>query len=199
MSNQYDNALGHAGTALLHAARLQSQMAKKSGQPQLNDTGYRALLAAVRRSLEKANPSDDTHRYFAVKSALEALEAFERGESTLGGIEQFKSHVGSSDGGERPFDFGGKKVKHRLSVNDAFLRAAAFVLWQRDFDRDQLVKDVGQILGITSRQKFRAFVNNVKTASPDASGLPVSSIWVHVPRVTELIDTWNYRALTDFA
>ena len=55
MNEESDSALNCAGKALLHTAMLQAKVANKPGQPQLDDTGYRALLIKARRTLATAD------------------------------------------------------------------------------------------------------------------------------------------------
>lgn len=199
--NEADNALDQAGKALLNATILQAKIAKGPGQPQLNDTVYRTLLAEARQSLAKTDLVKDPHMFTAVKNALEALEAAERGEPVLGGIEIFKSLVESIHGGERDIDFGGRRRQGRkFSVHKQYLRAAAVVLWE-DFPqrRGLLVSQSRSLIGVESKAKLEKIVenhNNQHDAEITKSG---SALSIHMPLIRDLIKNYGYRTLKDFA
>jgi len=196
-----NDALDRAGTALLHAAILQARIANKTGQPQLNDAGYRERLAEARQPLAQANPSEDSHVFLAAKMALEMLEAAERGEEQLGGIEIFKALVESVHGGKRDMDFGGRRRQGaKVSVNQAFLRAAAVALWEEfPEQRDQLVSQARTSIGAGTKAKLRKLVenhNNRHDVDVARSGSPLS---IHMALVRDMIEYHGYRKLNDFA
>lgn len=198
MIEQNKNPLERAGTALLHAAKLQAQLGPKNT---LNNEGYRALLASARRNLELADPLSEPHKFAATKTAVETLEAIERGDSTLSGIEIFKALVESVHGGKRDMDFGGRRRQGpKVSVNQAFLRTAAVALWEEfPEQRDQLASQARTAIGAGTKAKLRKLVENhinrhdVEIAK---SGSPLS---IHMPLVQDLIKNHGYRRLTDFA
>lgn len=201
MTGPNKNALDRAGTSLLHAAKLQAQIAHTPGIPQLHTAEYRALLAKARQSLEQADPSEDRHKFFATKTALEILEAAERGESDLGGVKLFKAWVEGVHGGNREIDLGGRpRVGRKPSVDQAFLRAAAVVLWERfPGNRDQLVSQARTIIGIGTKAKLQKMVENFNQrhdVNIASSGSPLS---IHMPLVKELIDRHGWGTLKDFA
>ena len=201
MTGEDDNALDRAGTALLHAAKLQAQIANKPNKPKLKDAGYTALLVEARCSLARADPTNCPHKFFATKTALEVLEAAERGDADLGGLQQFKSFAEGVNGGERNIDFGGRPRQGRKpSTNQAFLRAAVVVLWERlPQKRDQLVSDARTMIGVGTKAKLQKIVENFNQrhdVDTEHSGSPLS---LHMPLVKELIDGHGYRALKDFA
>jgi hypothetical protein len=201
MTGEDDSALDRAGTALLHAAKLQAQIANKPNKPKLKDAGYTALLVEARRALLAAGAAEDQHKLFAAQTALKILEAAERGEADLGGVRLFKGFVEGVHGGEREIDLGGRpRTGRKPSADQAFLRAAAVVLWERfPGKRDQLVSHARTLIGVGTEAKLQKIVENfnqrhdVDTAH---SGSPLS---IHMPLVKELIDRHGYRALKDFA
>lgn len=193
-----NDALDRAGAALLHAAKLQAQLGPKNT---LNNQGYRARLVAARSHLELANPVSEPHKFLATKTALETLEAFERGNSTLGGIEIFKALVESIHGGEREMDFGGRRRQGRkFDVNTQYLRAAAVALWEEfPAHRGQLVSHARQLIGVGSKDKLEKIVekfNELHDVDVEKSG---SALSVHMPVVKDLIQHHGYRELRDFA
>ena len=201
MAGLNKSALDRAGTALLHAAKLQAQLEKKPGQAQLNDAGYRALLTEARKSLAQANPIEGPHKFLATKTALETLEAVERGDEPLGGVEIFRSLVESVHGGERDMDFGGRRRQGpKVSVNQAFLRAAAVALWERFPEkRDQLLSHARTLIGVGTKVKARKLVenhNNRHDVNITKSG---SALSIHMPLIRDLIEHHGYRTLKDFA
>lgn len=198
MTDNKSNPLDRAGTALLLAAKLQAQASAPGKTHQIDAEGYRTLLAKVRHHLDQADSSIEPHKFAAVRTALEALEATERGDNTFNAVEMFQGHVEAICGGERTFDLGGKRITNRPPSDVSYLKAAAYVLWKRKFDRDQLVLDAQSLLGFTNRTQLRAFVNNSTHQNPDGSDMPQSTIWAHVPLIEELVDRHGYRALTDF-
>jgi hypothetical protein len=201
MNGESDNPLDRAGTAILHAAKLQAQLAKRPEQPELNDAGYKALLAEARRSLEKADLGNDPHKFISVKTALEALEATERGESPLGGIELFKSLVESTHGGERDLDFGGRRRQGRkFSTKKQYLRAAAVALWEHlPETRDQLVIESRSLIGVESKAKLEKIVENYNNQHDVDIAKSGSALSIHMPLIRDLIKNYGYRTLKDFA
>ncbi len=201
MTSQTNNALDRAGTAILLAAKLQAQLAKVPGQPELNDAGYRALLSEARQALTNADLKSDAHKFVAAKTALETLEAFERGESTLRGIEIFKALVESLHGGERQMDFGGRRRQGpKVSVNQAFLRAAAVTLWEQFPDqRDQLVSQARTLISAGSKAKLRKIVENHNDRHDVEIAKSSSALSIHIPLIRDLIKHHDYQTLKDFA
>ena len=201
MTNQSENALKFAGQALLHAAMLQARIANRTGQPQLNDAGYRERLAETRQSLAQANPSEDHHVFLATKMALEILETTERGEDTLGGLEIFKALVESIHGGERKIDFGGRRRQgKKFPVDKQYLRAAAVTLWQKFPEkRDQLALQSRTLIGVGSKAKLEKIVDKFHELHDFDTAKSGSPLSVHMPLVEDLIEHYGYRELKDFA
>ena len=193
-----NEALNRAGTALLHASILQAKCAKRKGGSKLNKFDYQKLLAVARENLEQADPLLERHRYLAVKITLEGLEAIERGDNPLSTSDFFSGCVEAILGGPRSLDLGGKIIKNRPTVEGSYMRAAVYLLWNRDFDRDQLVLDAQSLGYFTNRKKLRNFVNNSTNQKPDGSGKPQSTIWAHIPLIEDLVNNHGYRALSDF-
>lgn len=191
-------ALNRAGTALLHAAILQAKCAGLRDGSKLNQLKYHNLLAVARENLEQADPQFEHHKYSALRTALMDCEAVERGDNTLNAKKTFEGHVEAIFGGPRAFNFGGKIIKNRPTVEGSYMRAAVYVLWNRDFDRDQLVLDAQSLGYFTTRKQLRNFVNNSTNQKPDGSGKPQSTIWSHIPLIEDLVDNHGYRALSDF-
>lgn len=198
MSAQSKDALSRAGTALFHATKLQARLGPENT---LSNEGYRALLVAARRNLELANPLLEHHKFSATKTALETLEAFERGDSTLGGIEIFKALVESLHGGEREMDFGGRRRQGpKVSVNQAFLRAAAVTLWEQfPEQRDQLVSQARTLIGAGTKVKVRKLVENHNNRHDVDIAKSGSALSIHMPLIRDLIEHHGYRTLKDFA
>jgi hypothetical protein len=200
MSNAVANALDRAGTALLHAARLQAQIANKPGMPLLNCAGYKALLAQARHLLSAVSPAVDPYKFLAAKTALEVLEAIERGDATLNGVALFKNFAEGVHGGEREINLGGRpRTGQKPSTNQAFLRAAAVALWKRfPKKRDQLVSQARSIIGVGTKAKLRKIVENFDQrhySDIAKSGSPLS---IHMGLVSDLIKHHEYRTLKDF-
>ena len=198
MSEESKNALDRAGTALLHAAKLQAQLAP---QNTLNNVGFRALLASARRNLAMADPVSEPHKFSATKTALETLEAIERSDGTLGGIEIFKALVESVHGGEREMNFGGRRRQGpKVSVNQAFLRAAAVALWEQfPNQRDQLASQARTLIGAGTKAKLRKLVENHNNRHDVNIAKSCSALSIHMPLIRDLIDHHGYRTLTNFA
>ena len=198
MTEQYKNALDRSGTALLHAAKLQAQLGPKN---KLNNEGYCALLASARRNLELADPLSEPHKFLATKTALETLEAIERDGSTLGGIEMFKALAESIHGGDRKIDFGGRSRQGtKVSVNQAFLRAAAVSLWEQfPNQRDQLVSQARVLIGAGTKAKLRKLVENHHNRHDVDIAKSGSALSIHIALIRDLIAHHGYRTLKDFA
>ena len=198
MSEESKNALDRAGTALLHAAILQAQLAP---QNTLNNVEFRALLASARRNLAMADPVSEPHKFSATKTALETLEAIERSDGTLGGIEIFKAFVESLHGGEREMDFGGRRRQGRkVSVDQAFLRAAAVTLWEQfPKQRDQLVSQARTLIGAGTKAKLRKLVDNHNNRHDVDIAKSGSALSIHMPLIRNLMEHHGYRKLNDFA
>lgn len=200
MSEESKDALDRAGTALLLAVRMQAQTALKPNDPQLNNAAYRALLARSRVCLAQADPKGDPHKFGATKTALEALEAIERGDDPLGGISIFKALVESVNGGARDIDFGGRRRQGpKPSADEAFLRAAAVALWEQfPEQRDQLVSQARTVIGIDTSAKLQKLVDNFHQrhdANITNSKTPLS---IHLPLIKDLIECRGYQKLKDF-
>ena len=99
MSNQNKSALDCAGAALLKIVIRQAQIAQKSSKTELNCTDIKTLLEKARQSLSEADPTEHPHKFLATKTALEVIEAIERGGAhprghqniqKLGGIHKWR-------------------------------------------------------------------------------------------------------------
>ncbi|BDW86636.1 hypothetical protein [Roseicyclus marinus] len=170
-----------------------------------------SLLQQARSLLATASPVtlEERHRFLAVKAALEALEATERGDELLPFRDQFRGHVEAVRGGEGAEIFGGRRITNKPNVETAFLRAAMYVLWERaegdDVARAQIVRDAVslEIIGRktdsdkknTNAVKKR--VANIKNRARDGAG-NVAAEWEHIDIVTRLVDAAGYRRLHDF-
>lgn len=201
MISQSKNALDRAGTALLHAAKLQAQIANKSNDTGLEHAGYKALLVEARHCLLTASAAEDPYKLFATQTALKILEAAERGESDLGGVKLFKCFVEGVHGGEREIDLGGRPRKGpKPSADQAFLRAAMVALWERfPNERAQLVSQARTLIGVGTKAKLQKMVENFNQRHDvdiASSGSPLS---IHMGLVNDLIEHHGYRALNDFA
>jgi hypothetical protein len=200
MSNSVANALDRAGTALLHAARLQAQIANKPGVPLLNCAGYKALLAQARHLLSAVSPAVDPYKFLAAKTALEVLEAIERGDATLNGVALFKNFAEGVHGGEREIDLGGRsRTGQKPSTNQAFLRAAAVVLWERfPKERDWLVSQARSVIGVGAKAKLQKMVENFHARHDFDIAISGSPLSIHMGVVNDLIEHHEYRSLKDF-
>lgn len=197
-----------AGRILIRLA-IDDALKRSSESPQTPD--IRSELQRARELLSQAKPrnSEETHRYLAAKTALEALEATEREEAPLLYGDQFRGHVEAVRGGEGAEIFGGRRVSNKPSADIAFLRAAMFVLWERyegdDDARAQLVKDAvskGIIGSKTDSQTknmhaVKTRVANIKNRPHDGHG-PVAPEWEHVDLVVRLVREAGYQSLSDF-
>lgn len=172
---------------------------------------FAAILKRARSILATANPVTvkDKHQFYAVKTALEALEATERGEDPLLFRDQFRGHVEAVHGGKGAEIFGGRRVNNKPSAETAFLRAAMFVLWELNRGDDaaqaQVVKDAVsiEIIGrkTDSHKKntnaVKKRVANIKNRTSDGCG-PKAVEWQHIGLVKLLIEHASYRRLQDF-
>ena len=200
MTSQSNCALNRSGTALLHAARLQAEIARQPNDQQLDDAGYGALLAQARACLSAANPKDDPHKFAATKTALEALEAIERGGDPLGGITIFKGLVESVHGGQRDINFGGRpRQGSKPSTDQAFFRAAAVALWKRfPDDHEKLVSQARSLIEKGTSNKLQKLVENFEQKHDVNILKSRSPLSVHMPLLNDLIENHGYRNLKDF-
>ena len=143
------NALNYAGTALLYLTQMQMRLGGPAPvESKLDDSGYAAILRSAREHLEIADPEADPNRYSAAKNALEALEAAETGRVDLNAVTLFGAHVEALHGGPSNIDFGGKRIHNKPTAKQAFLRAAAIVLWSEYPERrDALIREAKELLG----------------------------------------------------
>ena len=200
MGNQSQNALGKVGRALLGAAYQQAHMANKPVEPQLDNRTYRVLLGKARQTLAEADPTENRHMFLALKTALEELEASERGDSSLGGIPIFKSLVESILGGQREIDFGGRpRQGQKVSTNKAYLRTVAVALWECFPEkRDQLVSEARALIDIGTKKKLRKIVENFHQRHDVDIANSKSPLSIHMPVVKDLIENHGYLKLRDF-
>jgi hypothetical protein len=176
-----------------------------------SSTGNTAMLRRARSLLAMASPAtaEEKHRYFALKTALEALESEERGEAPLLHLEQFRGHVEFVRRGEGAETFGGRRISNKPSAEIAFMRAAMFVLWEffegDDSARAQLVRDAVSLEIIGSKKNsqtknadvVKTRVANIKSRPRDGHGSAAPE-WEHIDIVKRLVDLAGYRRLQDF-
>lgn len=192
--------LDEAGKLLLFLAITQAKVAVQNAQVKtVNQAKYQAVLVQVRRLLSNVPPTQNPHKFMAVKTALEGLEAIERGEAMLGGMDPFRGFVEGIHGGPREISFGGDKVTGKSSAEEAFLKAAVVVLWQKFPERrPQLAQEARTHLGISNQKQVAKMVDNF-TQRHDvdiaASRTPIS---IHIPVVDDLITNHGYGCLSDF-
>ena len=202
MGNQSENALKYAGIVMLRAVHQQAQMATKQGKLQLDNGTYRELLGKVRQSLAevRTTENENRHRFLAMKTALEELEANERGDPSLGGIPIFNSLVESILGGPRELDFGGRpRQGQKISVNQTYRRAAAVALWEHfPQNRDQLVGEARTLIGIGTKKKLRKIVENFHQRHDADIARSKSPLSIHMPVIKDLIEHHRHRKLKDF-
>lgn len=200
MNEESDSALNRAGTALLHTAMLQAKVANKPGQPQLDDTGYRALLIKARRTLETADLNEKPHKFMAVRTALESLEASERGDDDLKGMELFKTFTEAVLGGPRELEFGGRpRQGQKFAVEINHLRAAAVALWERFPEmRGSLVSEARVLMGVGTKAKLESIVENFNARHDVDIAKSKSPLSIHMPLISDLIEHHGYRKLRDF-
>jgi len=200
MNEESDSALNRAGTALLHTAMLQAKVANKPGQPQLNDTGYRALLIKARRTLATADLNEKPHKFMAVRTALESLEASERGDDDLKDMELFKSFTEAVLGGPRELEFGGRpRQGQKFAVEINHLRAAAVALWERFPEmRGSLVSEARVLMGVGTKAKLESIVENFNARHDVDIAKSKSPLSIHMPLISDLIEHHGYRKLRDF-
>lgn len=190
--------LARAGTAILYAV-LKTRELDSSAENNLQPGNYRALLAEARRLLALADPQEDPHRFVAAKEALELLEAGERGEIPAGTLEIFHAHVEAVHGGPRNIDFGGIHVPNKPTAKEAFLRAAAVVLWDEfPESRDRLSMEANHFLGIKNKEALRKLVDNFHQRHDQEPHKSKSPLSIHMGRVRELIKLKGYQSLKDF-
>ena len=201
MKSQNQNALDYAGKWVLGAAKLQAQGALKSKAQKLNDVGYRALLVKARRSLATADPNESLHKFMAVRTALESLEASERGDDDLKGIELFKSFTEAVLGGPRELEFGGRpRQGQKFAVEINYLRAAAVALWERFPEiRGSLVSEARVLMGVGTKAKLVSIVENFNARHDVDIAKSKSPLSIHMPLISDLIEHHGYRKLRDFA
>lgn len=197
-------------TRILVVLGIAEAKAQKGGYENPS-AAFAVALKRVRSFLATASPetSEERHRFLAVKTALEALEATERGDEPLPFRDQFRGHVEAVHGGEGAEIFGGSRVTNKPSAETAFLRAALYVLWKRnrgdDTSRAQLVKDAVSLGIIGSKtdshekntKAVKKRVANIKEKAPDGNG-PKAAEWQHVNLVELLVKHAAYRRLRDF-
>ena len=193
MNRAAKEPLQHAGWCLLEAAILQAK-------GRLNTAKYYSLLASARHFLVLATPKENYLLFTATKTALEAVEACERGEDLLNGMPLFKSLVENLHGGPRDFDFGGRpRQGPKPSADQAFGRAAAVALWKHfPKNREELVADARKEIGIGSRKKLQKLVDNYEQRHDTDISRSRSPLSVHMSLVEEFITDHNYRRLSDF-
>lgn len=200
--------LEQAGVKLLAMAHAQMRRLSPTSQSQeLPNNIVADELRAIRNLLAQCDPSEDPYRFRAAKTALEGLEAMERGDHQLETGKLFDSDVEAICGGPRELNLGGRQINNKLSAKEYFLRAAAIKLWQKyPDDRDQLVKDAVSLKVVGSstdsrqknRERLRRIVDNFKQRSHDVPGQPRSPILDQWAVVSELVDNYNYSRLEEF-
>jgi hypothetical protein len=199
MTKNKKDDLNRAGTALLHAARLNAQASSPVRNCPLNASGYGALLEKVRKSLEKADPLVDPYKFAAIKTALEGLEAVERGEAPLGAIEIFHSFTEAIHGGPRAINLGGEQISNKPSADQAYLRAAAIVLWNNLPDnRGLLLKEAKRHIGIKSMDALAKLVDNFHQRHDINIAKSKSPLSIHITTIEELVKNYGYRKLMHF-
>ena len=168
-------------------------------------------LQYVRHLLSKVKPNSDAdrHRYLAAKTALETLEANERGEVLIPYLDQFYGHVEAVRGGEGAKVFGGVRISNKPDATIAFLRAALFVLWGHyqsdDTARSALVREAVSLGIIGNRTDspakneaaVKSRINNVHKRPRDGQRA-VAPEWEHIDLVRRLVHKAGFRKLADF-
>ena len=194
--------LEKAGILLLQVAIAQAKTVKLTPKRVLDNRKYRSLLTEARLHLVNVDPLHDPHRFGAVKTALEACEAIERGEDPVGATLLFSGFVEGVLGGERKMDLGGKKrVSRKPSVTQTYLRAAFCKLWEMDKilrRRDLLVKEARTYLNIRNKRAAAKLVDNFNQKHDTNVVNSNSPKSVHIRLIKELIDSYGYKKLTDF-
>lgn len=168
-------------------------------------------LERVRHLLSQAKPNGDAdmHRYLAVKTAFETLEANERSVPLLPYHGQFYGHVEAVRGGEGAKLFGGVRISNKSNATTSYLRAALFVLWEHyrgDMTaRSALVREAVS-LGITGNKTdsqsknettVRTRIANIHKRPRDGQRA-VAPEWEHVDLVRRLVNIAGFRKLADF-
>jgi hypothetical protein len=195
--------LKRAASLLLKAAIAQRKTATPlTPKKSLDDGKYHSLLDQARSHLVRVDPSHDSHQFGAVKTALEACEAIERGEDPVGSTLFFNGFVEGVLGGERQINLGGKqRVSRKPSVNESFLRAALCQLWEVDKDphrRDKLIKDARSLINIRSKRAVMKLIDNFNQRHDSNVVNSRSPQSAHIPLIKELIASHDYKKLTDF-
>lgn len=193
-------ALNLAGGLLLHLMHLLKQAdGPISGAPVLTTEDFLEGLKRARMYLEKVDPKTDRHRFGAAKNALEALEANQRGEKSLGALDYFKGHTEAIHGGPRDLDFGGKRITNKPPVEVAYLRAVAIILWEKFPEkRDELATEVRKALNIKGKKALGKMVENfhqLHDADIEKSRSPLS---IHLKGIRDLVKNYGYKKFTDF-
>ncbi|WP_431299068.1 hypothetical protein [Tabrizicola sp. BL-A-41-H6] len=200
MSGADLDPLDEAGKLLLFLAVSQARLAVQNPQEnRVSQAEYQAALAQVRRLLADVSPAQDPHKFMAAKTALESLEAIERGEAMLGGMGPFRGFAEGVLGGPREVSFGGIKIARKPTAEEAFLKAALVVLWEKFPERrPELVKEARKHLGILNQKQVAKMVDNFNQRHDvdiAASRTPIS---IHIPLVTDLVTNHGYTCLSDF-
>jgi len=88
----------------------------------------------------------------------------------------------------------------KVSVNKAFLRAAAVTLWEQfPEQRDQLVSQARTLIGAGTKVKVRKLVENHNNRHDVDIAKSGSALSIHMPLIRDLIEHHGYRTLKDFA
>lgn len=200
MSGTHLDPLDEAGKLLLFLAITHAKVAVQKAQGKtVNQGNYRAALAQVRRLLSNVSPTQDPHKFMAAKTALESLEAIERGEPMLGGVDPFRGFVEGVHGGPRKISFGGDKVTGKSTVEEAFLKAAVVVLWQKfPKRRPQLAREARTHLGISNQKQVAKMVDNFNQRHDVDIASSRTPISIHIPVVNDLMTNHGYGCLSDF-
>lgn len=190
--------LDEAGKLLLFLAIAQARIAVDNPDGMtLGRVKCAAVLTRVRKLLAEVPQGKDPHKFMAAKTALEVLEAIEQGKAVVGGIDVFRGFVEAVHGGPRNLDFGGRRVSRKPPVEEAFLKAAAIVLWDRFPDqREKLATEARRFLGIRNLKALRKMVDNFNQRHNFDLAASESPSSVHIPIVTDLIDNHGYRTLS---
>ena len=169
---------------------------------QIRDLFKEIDIAAL--NLSEGEHREELMKYSAIQSFIAAFEGNESEAYARANLELFGLHVDALHGGPAAKTLGGRKIGKKLSVQQHYLRAAAFVLWtyyrkNNDEDRlNQLITDARTIIGVGTKEKLAKMVDNhdqdhdfdlTKTKSP---------LSVHIPGIEDLVKHHGYRRLKDF-
>jgi hypothetical protein len=200
MSNTKLDPLDEAGKLLLFLAQGQALVAVKNPDgKRINKAKNAAVLANIRLLLSGVPQGHDRHRFMAAKTALETLDAIERGDDVLGGTDVFRGFVEAVHGGPRNLDFGGRKVSRKPTADEAFLKAAAIVLWTKfPEQRERLALEARKILRIRSQRALGKMVDNFHQRHDSDIAGSHSPMSIHMPIVTTLVDNCGYQTLSNF-